>query len=203
MYHNINPRRPSDDYQTPVKLTQAVCQRLTSVLPPPSVVVEPSAGVGNFVRAAKEFWPKANIIAVEVREECRQQLVDAGAGKVTIAPWETVVGFTDAPDLILGNPPYEFAQPHLELALNHVKPDGHVAFLLRMAFLNSQERVRTLWDAKKGFRYLLPLAQRPSFTGDGKSEHSEYAMYVFQKGYQGNAEILPHLWVEGSIRGKG
>jgi hypothetical protein len=197
VYKNHYPRRPSDNYQTPVKLAHAICQRLATVIPSPKRIVEPSAGLGYFVSASKEFWPSASLLAVEIRDECEQCLKDRHADEVFIGPWEDLsLDSKPVPDLIIGNPPYEFAQEHLRIALNRVVTSGHVAFLLRMAFLNSQERVNTLWDTQPGFRYLLPLAQRPSFTGDGKSEHSEYAVYIFQKGWKGNAEILPHLWVE-------
>jgi len=200
MYKNHLPRRPSDNYQTPLKLAQAICKRLSEVIPVPISLIEPSAGIGHFVAAAREFWSKADITAVELREECKGQLEGCGATRVIFDTWESAnLEKVPVPDLIVGNPPYELALPHLELALKRVSPGGHVALLLRMAFLNSQERVRELWDKKKGFRYLLPLAQRPSYTGDGKSEHSEYAVYVFQVGYKGNAEILPHLWVEGVL----
>jgi hypothetical protein len=160
--------------------------------------------------ASKEYWPEADITAVEAREECEPILKDCGTSRVLMGSWEDA-NLTDfpVPDLILGNPPYEFAQEHLELALKRVRqpppppqaptyipsaPGGYVAFLLRMAFLNSQARVSSLWDKHPGFRYLLPLAERPSFTEDGKSEHSEYGCYLFQAGWKGNAEILPHLW---------
>jgi len=211
MYKNHNPRRESDNYQTPFRLAQGICSRLQKLIHPPKFIMEPSAGAGRFVMASKEYWPEADITAVEVREECEVVLRDCGTSRVLMGTWEEA-NLTDlpVPDLIVGNPPYEFAQEHLELALKRVRqphrvppgspiyipgaPGGYVAFLLRMAFLNSQARVESLWDQRKGFRYLLPLAERPSFTEDGKSEHSEYAVYIFQAGWQGNAEILPHLW---------
>ena len=213
MYRNHLPRRESDNYQTPLKLAQAICVRLAGVMPAPNSVIEPSAGLGRFIIASREAWPKADITAVELREECEDPLKKCGATRICMGLWETVdLSNAPVPDLIVGNPPYENAQQHLELSLSRVRQPkvspgsagepslgGYAAFLLRMAFLNSQARVRTLWDLQKGFRYLMPLAQRPSYTGDGKSEHSEYAVYVFQAGYKGNAEILPHLWVEGVL----
>ena len=200
VYKNHNPRRLSDDYQTPLKLALAICQRLQGVIPPPKAILEPSAGLGRFVTASRECWYGADITAVEVREECEDLLKGSGATRVLMGTWEDVdLAKVPAPDLIVGNPPYEFAQKHFELALSRVAHGGHVAFLLRMAFLNSQKRVKTFWDVQKGFRYLLPLAQRPSFTGDSKTEHSEYATLLFEKGFSGNAEILPHLWVEGVL----
>lgn len=213
MYRNHLPRRESDNYQTSLLLARGACERLQGLIPAPKTILEPSAGLGRFVTASREYWPQSDITAVEVREECEKPLAESGATRVRMGTWEGV-DLTDVPvpDLIVGNPPYEFAQEHLELALKRVRQPkpvgliigdkplgGYVAFLLRMAFLNSQARVKTLWDLQKGFRYLLPLAQRPSFTGDGKSEHSEYAVYVFQVGYKGNAEILPHLWVDGVL----
>lgn len=208
MYKNHNPRRESDNYQTPFRLAQGICARLKALIPAPKYIMEPSAGAGRFVMASKEYWPESDITAVEVREECELILRDCGTSRVLMGTWEAAeLAGVPVPDLILGNPPYEYAQEHLELALKRVRQPpqnmivvgdkplgGYVAFLLRMAFLNSQARVETLWDQQKGFRYLLPLAERPSFTEDGKSEHSEYAVYIFQSGYTGNAEILPHLW---------
>lgn len=213
MYRNHLPRRESDNYQTPLKLAQAICTRLAGVMPAPKSIMEPSAGLGRFVMASRESWPNADITAVELREECEEPLKKCEPTRICMGLWETVdLSSAPVPDLIVGNPPYENAQQHLELSLARVRQPkvsgiiigdlplgGYVAFLLRMAFLNSQARVRTLWDLQKGFRYLMPLAQRPSYTGDGKSEHSEYAVYVFQNGYKGNAEILPHLWVEGVL----
>jgi hypothetical protein len=213
VYRNHLPRRESDNYQTSLKLALGICARLQNLLPAPKTILEPSAGLGRFVTASRQCWPQSDITAVEVREECEKPLEDSGSNRVCMGTWEAVdLTSAPTPDLIVGNPPYEFAQEHLELALSRVRQPkvgpiivgepplgGYVAFLLRMAFLNSQARVKTLWDLQKGFRYLMPLAQRPSFTGDGKSEHSEYAVYIFQAGYKGNAEILPHLWVEGVL----
>lgn len=206
MYKNHNPRRESDNYQTSLKLALGICERLAALIPAPKTILEPSAGLGRFVTASRQHWPQADITSVEVREECEEPLKASGGTRVLMGTWEDVnLSDVPVPDLIVGNPPYEFAQEHFELALKRVRqpkdgqPGGHVAFLLRMAFLNSQARVKTFWDKALGFRYLLPLAQRPSFTGDGKSEHSEYAAYIFEVGYKGRAEILPHLWVEGVL----
>lgn len=206
MYKNHNPRRESDNYQTSLKLALGVCERLATLFPGPKTILEPSAGLGRFVTASRQYWPNADITSVEVREECEEPLKSSGSNRVLMGTWEDVnLADVPVPDLIVGNPPYEFAQEHFELALKRVRQPqdghlgGHVAFLLRMAFLNSQARVKTFWDKLPGFRYLLPLAQRPSFTGDGKSEHSEYAVYVFNVGYMGLAQILPHLWVEGVL----
>jgi hypothetical protein len=96
-------------------------------------------------------------------------------------------------DLIIGNPPYFLAEEHVALA-RETAP--WVAFLLRLSFLGSQERGRTLWSLP-GLRWLIPISRRPSFTGGG-SDASEYAVFVWERGFTGNAVVLPHLqWSEG------
>lgn len=199
MYRNHAPRHPSDDYQTPYKLAREAALRLAALIPAPKHVVEPSAGIGAFVRASLDAWPTARITAVELREECKETLegilASSPQSRIEVGTWEGCTLKDDPADLVLGNPPYEYALQHLNLALHRTRDDGYVAMLLRMAFLSTQKRVRTFWDKKPGFRYLIPLAQRVSFTGDGKNEHSEHALMVFKKGYTGMAEILPHLWI--------
>ncbi len=198
-YRNHVPRRPEDDYQTDATLALEITKRLAELIPPPKRIVEPSAGVGAFVKAARIVWPDAHVTAVEVRPECETALKELGANQVVIDDlgWENTLGGFKDYDLVLGNPPYSHAQQHAELGLTRLNPGGHLAFLLRMAFLNSQSRVETLWSKPTDrLRYLLPLAQRPSFTGDGKTEHSEYAQYIWEKDWTGDATLLKHLWVE-------
>jgi hypothetical protein len=194
-YRNHNPRHPSDDYQTGLKLAKAICQRMAQFLPPPLRMIEPSAGLGRFVIASKEQWPNAHMTALDIREECLVPLKNAGADSVLIESWEDdLPEFKEPFDLIIGNPPYYRAEEHIHLAKKRLRQGGHLAFLLRMAFLSSQKRVKTLWQPPSELRYLMPLAQRASFTDDGKTEHSEYAMYIWQRGYDGNPELLPHVW---------
>jgi hypothetical protein len=50
------------DFQTPNDLAQAVCARLSGMGISPSVVIEPTCGIGAFVLAAAEFFPCANEI---------------------------------------------------------------------------------------------------------------------------------------------
>lgn len=50
------------DFQTPDGLAQAVCRRLTVLGIRPNAVIEPTCGVGAFVRAAAEAFPDAREI---------------------------------------------------------------------------------------------------------------------------------------------
>lgn len=192
-YRNKLPRHPSDEYLTDPNLAEAITLRLSQLIPPPSVIVEPSAGSGAFVKAARSQWPSAHITAVEVREEVEAACMTAGADAFAFEDWEAIQ-LLRVPNLIIGNPPYFAAERHIRRGMDLLAPGGHLGFLLRMAFLNSQKRVKSFWDTQPGLRFLLPFARRPSFTGNGKTEHSEYAFYILEKGFTGNAEILPHLW---------
>lgn len=201
-------RLVDDAYLTQDDLALAICQRLTTLIGAPRTVLEPSAGEGSFVRAALKVWPQAQVQSVEPRLPAAEKI---GAGRVAISTFEDFavrpvrvdqgVPGTGAGDqgsraarynLVLGNPPYKCAEEHVALA----RPLGqYVAFLLRMSFLSSQGRVERLWDPRPGLRWLIPLAQRPSFTGKG-TDNSEYAVFVWEAGYLWNAEVTKHLWVK-------
>lgn len=195
-------RREMDAYMTPLPLAQAICRRLTALGINPKLILEPSAGTGNFIRAAYETWHHARIDAIEPDLNRAGSLTrlrtEAGftvCTKIDIGTFETAF-VAGRPGLILGNPPYSHALEHVRLALDL----GHyTAFLLRMSFLASQERVREFWDKQPesgaSLRFLIPLAERPSFTGKG-TDNSEYAVYVWERGYKGRAEITKHLWVK-------
>lgn len=190
------PRNPHDDYQTPQPLADEIVRRVAELVPLGNpVILEPGAGAGNFVRAARARWPKAHIVAIDVRDTrplcCAEGASEARIGDVLAVDLPTC-------DLAIGNPPFGLAQEFIERVLSaavHAR-GGHLAFLLRMSMLCTQERSRTLW-AKPGLRHLIPLAARPSFTGGG-SDNSEYGVFVWQRGFTGRPTIEPHLWIGGS-----
>lgn len=192
-YRNKLPRHPSDDYQTQPEIATGIVARIAQIIEPPKVIIEPSAGVGSFVSAARKQWPNARIIAVEVREECQEPCLQAGADEFVFEDWESELNLP-TPDLILGNPPFNRAHEHILKSLQRLSERGMLSFLLRMGFMNSQKRVRELWDTQPGFRYLLPFAKRPSFLAEGGHENSEYASFIFEKGFKDLPQILPHLW---------
>lgn len=200
----VTKRLEMDAYMTPLPLARAIARRLKVLGVDPKYILEPSAGTGNFARAAHEVWPNSLISIVEpdrkrfdatiaLRDEQKNLVCTDG---MNVPFEETTQTFLGYPNLILGNPPYSCALEHVRRALRY----GHyTAFLLRMSFLASQERVENFWDQLQeqaaGLRWLIPLAQRPSFTGKG-TDNSEYAVYVWQQGWVKKAEIDAHLWVE-------
>lgn len=189
-------RLTDDAYMTPDDLALEITARVGGLITTPQTVLEPSAGEGSFVRAVAQVWPGTTIHAVEPRNVVAGALQPARVWQTTTEAFANEELAPGTPprlphyDLVIGNPPYKLAEKHVTLARSL---GTYVAFLLRMSFLSSQERAKRVW-AQPGLRWLMPLAQRPSFTGKG-TDNSEYAVYVWKAGYTGLAEITPHVWV--------
>jgi len=197
-------RKPNDAYYTSDALADAIVSQLWKHLPlyfGPAIpdecregraprILEPSAGGGAFVRAARRWWSSIHITAVEPHNEDEALKTADVVYKRTI---EEQCALHDGLryTLALGNPPYNLAESHVNLVR---RVSFYTAFLLRLSFLGSQRRASTIYK-EPGLRYLLPLAQRPSFTSGG-TDNSEYAVFVWEHGWTENATILPHIWVQ-------
>ena len=92
--------------------------------------------------------------------------------------------------VIITNPPFKLAQEFTEKALEMVKEGGLVIMLQRLNWLGSQKR-KPMWQS-------LPLAavyvhsKRPGFNPEkpSQTDSTEYAHFVFCKGYPAAAEIF-------------
>jgi len=147
-------------------------------------VLEPSAGDGVFLGAlADVHGPGIVVDAVELQAKFRGAIETQGQrfetpGKVTISRFEKVVerkGY----DWVVGNPPYSHAETHIRHALYHLAQGGHLAFLLRLNFRATSGR-RDLFRALPP-RFIWVLEERPSFTRDGHTDGTEYAVFVWQR----------------------
>lgn len=182
-------RNANDAYFTPVPLARAICEQLAKILPAaPLSVLEPSVGAGAFLGAIRRTWPNA-LVGIE-------DIDKAGLAKLRAdrcgSPGSTGSNY----ELIVGNPPYLEAERHVRVALERLAFGAHLAFLLRIGFISSQERA-VLYQ-KNPIRFLVPIIGRPSFTDNGKTDASEYAVFVWRRGFTGHGEILPGLtWERG------
>lgn len=95
--------------------------------------------------------------------------------------WRT----TDKFDLIIGNPPYEYAEEFTRQALRLLAPNGRIVFLFRLAFLEGQDRGVGLWRDHPPYR-VATCSRRPSFTGNGKTDSTAYACYYWRHGHKGD-----------------
>lgn len=203
-------RTPLDAYMTPLELAEAICERLYRAAAPPGEIVEPSAGRGAFVRAARARWPDAHLTAVEIDFARRAELLEAGAHQVLVEDWAGLArSFANAqPEdgptrLIVGNPPFRQAQAHVEAGLEWLRDGDRIAFLLRINFLGADKRV-SFWR-RPGLEWMAPIAPRPSFGlnkhGKPGSDGTEYGLFCWRKGYRGTPRLArPLVWTPARKR---
>lgn len=111
------PRDELDRYLTDPAVAKAMCERLRQEIGTPRVIIEPSAGGGAFVRAARRVWGLTpHIIAIEVDHRRNQRALEqAGADVVLFGRWENCHEEVPRPGLedtvlIVGNPPFDLPE---------------------------------------------------------------------------------------------
>jgi hypothetical protein len=200
-------REPGDAYMTPQPVADAIASVIHGYVGDEiAEVIEPSCGTGAFVRAARTYWPSARIFAVDIERKHSRAATKAGADAFSFDPWErfafawreSSVGRETLGErtLIIGNPPYSLAVPHILAALDATRDGDVVAMLLRTNLLGSLTRV-PFWREHPP-TFMAPVIPRPSFTGGG-ADSTEYALFAWFVGrHEAPVLMEPVLW-----RGKG
>lgn len=195
------PRNEGDRYLTPDALARAITKTLADLIEPPSLIVEPSAGEGAFVRAARGAWVGVPVYAIEPNAEANQ-LHFTAPGEVSSTTWEDATWppyclDSSGPTLILGNPPFNLAESHVRLGLERLghfdakEPEPrYLVFLMRQSFWGPA-RLALRIEAPLYARY--SIGPRPSFTLDGQSDGAEYDLFVWKVGHRGSC-------IEGNIK---
>lgn len=173
----MRPRDPNDYYRTPDKLIEATFTKFLEDLNPGPIqrVLEPGSGpFAPWGRVAKRFWPGIRLDAVE--------LVDAPIG-LDYVDHSFEMDFTTLTpdvkyDLVVGNPPYRYAEKFVRNGIDLLTENGHLIYLLRTAFLESNRRAKGLWRDLPPSRVWV-LAQRPSFYQNGKTNATCYSIFVW------------------------
>lgn len=172
-------RRKGDSYQTPPVLAQALARilRRDGYLRDGDRVLEPSAGEGAFARAFVEVARPSFLATVDPYHP-KPELPKGSVDKHLHSrqPFEQLVTGKRF-DLVGGNPPYSLAETHVRHGLSLLTPGGTLAFLLRLAFFESQERI-PFWREHPA-EAVYVLSERPSFTGGG-TDSTAYAMIVWR-----------------------
>lgn len=188
-------------YDTPPELAAAIVHRLPFARE--AIVFEPHVGNGVFIRALRRHSQdhdldlRLSALDVDPTAAGLSLFSDVFSKVVDFASPDLFdffrgVGARDRPDWIIGNPPYaeaesgrrvrSVAECHVRQALKLVVAGGSVVFLLRLAFLESEERVE-FWRMAP-LRHVLVLVQRPSFTSEGKTDSCAYGVFWFTEGWR-------------------
>jgi hypothetical protein len=191
-------RRDADFYPTPAWCTRAIMPhvgfypRHTNRL---LAVLDPCCGDGAILDVLKdEFGASTWGVELDYERACaagkkhdHQDFRKVSHGDALSESWPEHV------DLVITNPPFALASEFVSrfISLFTAKETGELridgAFLLGLNFATSAARA----SFHRGFPsdlYILP--KRPSFTGDGKSDMSDYAWFVFGPNRGGRWKVL-------------
>ena len=162
----------------------------------PQTILDPGAGDGVWGRAARTRWPQSLIAGVELRA------VPQPAG---FNFWysDDYLRMTTAPafDLIIGNPPYKLAESFVRQSLANLADGGYLVFLLPLGFLAGKGRFSGLYSDFPPERVAI-CAGRPSFTGNGKTDAHEYAVFYWRKVVTQRDPVLSWITFENDKDGR-
>lgn len=166
--------------------------------PAPETILDLGAGFGTWGIAAKERWPLASVFGIDLDSDLVPPAAYDGWAVADITDWNDVeaantqlAGEGARYDLIMGNPPFGRVIQHaISAGVRLLEPDGGRMVLLgRLELLAGQDRFSRLWCGGSPLKQVHVLSQRPSFTADGKTDKSEYAVFVWEAGYVGPASV--------------
>lgn len=180
---NLPARRDFDFYPTPID----VCSDALTFLPDsvnPLNILDPGAGAGVWGTAARRMYPNALITGIDIRPETLRPR----AYNFWMHGDFLLMNTSPCFDLVIGNPPYKYAEQFVRRSLDMLEDGGYLILLLRLNFLEGQDRSRRL-HRKYPPKKVVVRAGRVSFTGDGKSNATAYGYFVWQKGYSGRTVL--------------
>jgi len=151
-------REPRDFYPTPLEAFTP----LLPYLPKDVTIWEPACGDGRLVAAMNEYGLRA--IGSDINDSFATDFLAAKSSY----------------SCIVTNPPFSLAFEFMDHAVSHV---GEVFLLLRLNFLASKKR--RAWFQAHEPSALFILSQRPSFTGDGKTDATDYAWFYWGNRHKG------------------
>lgn len=171
----LRKRDPRDWYPTPRGLVKSVLSPGISHLRHvygAARILDAGAGLGPWGRQARELWPRSYIEGIDLHFRWHHPDYNAWAvGDFLNNHYED-----GEFHLVMGNPPYFMAEEFVREGVR--VSQGWVVYLLRLGFLESQKRMSGLYTEIRP-EYIYVLGKRPSFTGDGKTDATAYAVFYF------------------------
>jgi hypothetical protein len=185
-------KRPATDfYPTPYLCAVAAARLCTKE----SVerVLDPGAGDGVFGKAVKEVYGNyPYIVGIELDNKPNNGAYNEWRnGDFLYLP-----NTEEKYDLIIGNPPYSHAEAFARKALDLVNMDGEIILMFKLEWLASARRAKGIFTTDPP-NIVHVLSQRPSFTGDGKTNAMEYAYFHWIRDGWGKPETVVrwmHNW---------
>jgi hypothetical protein len=180
-------RHPDDFYSTPGWCVRAILPHLQPVS---AFTLDPCAGDGAILREINHG------IGLEINRDRAAQCEGIYLrNALSPEPWP-------ACRQVITNPPYNLAMQFVVRALKEC--DGEIAMLLRLNWLGSQKRA-AFHRSRPSDVFILP--RRPSFTGDGRADATEYAWFVWGLNRGGRwaileTETMPRKRDSGVARGR-
>jgi SAM-dependent methyltransferase len=189
--------RDADDYYaTRPELAHLVCQTLKNdyiarprTILEPNSILEPGCGSGTWLPGIRSVWPEATILGVERNPDLATFSRHRG---FTVEQRDLLEGELGRYDLIVGNPPFKYADDLIPMLISCLNPGGILAFLLRLNFLEGQDRYERFWRIHKPAA-IYPVVARPGFTPNGATDGTGYGVMCWQQGYEGEFTVLRHL----------
>ena len=194
---NGGERRANDFYETPLAFAATVMYNIPCHPGVVKTALDPGMGNGVWGRALRPWNYDAELTGVELAPPGKQcgwvhEMTKPGMyDNIFIADfldWETDKKF----DLIMGNPPFKLVHEFVDKSLGLLEKNGQLVFLMRLAMLESQKRYKTWWTHSP-IKKVFVSPRRISFTGDGKSDDTAYAVFVWQEGWDAKP-ILDWMW---------
>lgn len=173
-------RIAGDRYYTPRAAAQELLREIGPLLTETTygVVVDPAAGRGALLDAVALELPNYT-----AQERIGYEIDHEAAAYMRKHPHNVIEGdylsLTSGPEVAfyISNPPFSLAQEFVTKMLDERGPYTIVACLLRLGFLASAKRAA--WWQEYHPPALRILSKRPSFTGDGKTDATDYAWMVW------------------------
>lgn len=100
-----------DEYQTPLFFTDEICNYLKNELEiNPDIIIEPTCGIGNFIKSASKTFPKSQIYGIDIDKE-KLNKIDSTIPNIKLINENILTLKFNHFDkknsfLIIGNPPY-------------------------------------------------------------------------------------------------
>lgn len=164
--------QPSEFYPTPPWCVRRILGELDL---PGGRWLEPSAGDGAIIHAVNDVRKDVTWTAIEIREECRAALEPLAL--TTIGDFTGIypIPFATPYKVAILNPPFSLAVQFVERLMAYGTTTW-IVMLQRTNWLETDERNTFLREFTPDV-YVLP--NRPSFIGNGTTDATSYAWFVW------------------------